>query len=345
MNSNETILEVKDLKMHFPIKKGVFKSVIGHVRAVDGVNFIIRAGEKVGLVGESGCGKTTTGRCVIRLIEPTGGSINYRRNGEMVDLLAIDDQEMKQVRKEMQIIFQDPFSSLDPRMSIADIIAEPLRIQGMRSRSDRMDIVKSLLNRVGLSEYHMNRYPHEFSGGQRQRIGIARALSLNPKFVVCDEPVSALDVSVQAQVLNLLSELQEEFNLSLLFIAHNLNVIEHISDRVLVMYLGRIVEASPAGELYEYPYHPYTEALLGSIPDGDPRVKKKRMPLEGTVPNPAKPPVGCNFNTRCRYAQEKCFKEDPVLVDVPDRPDHQVACHYASELSLKNYFAFKERVK
>lgn len=342
MNEGDVILEVKDLVKHFPIRKGVFRSVVGHVRAVDGVSFYIKKGEKVGLVGESGCGKTTTGRCVIRLIEPTSGTINYRYDGKTVNLMELEKNELKDLRKNLQIIFQDPFSSLDPRMSVRDIIAEPLTIQGIGTRAERTDKVKMLLDRVGLNEYQMNRYPHEFSGGQRQRIGIARSLALNPDLLICDEPVSALDVSVQAQVLNLLAELQEEFDLSLLFVAHNLNVIEHISDRVIVMYLGKVVEAAKADEIYEHPHHPYTEALLGSIPDGDPTIRKKRQVLEGTVPDPSNPPTGCNFNTRCKYAQDICFKEEPPLVELEDYQEHATACHFAGDLKLNSYYDFRD---
>ena len=341
MNAPQTLLEVDNLTKHFPIRKGVFKTVAGYVRAVDGVSFSVGAGEKVGLVGESGCGKTTTGRCVIRLIEPTSGSIRYRKDGELVDLMEAEPAELKRLRRELQVIFQDPFSSLDPRMSVRDIIAEPLRIQGMGTHAKNTERVRYLLERVGLADHHMNRYPHEFSGGQRQRIGIARALALNPRFIVCDEPVSALDVSVQAQVLNLLAELQQEFGLSLLFVAHNLSVIEYVSDRVIVMYLGKIAEVATAKQLYTNPRHPYTEALLGSIPEGDPRVKKVRQPLQGTVPDPSNPPAGCRFNTRCPYAKEVCFQEEPQLADVGGNGDHQAACHFTTELDLRNYQAFR----
>jgi oligopeptide/dipeptide ABC transporter ATP-binding protein len=342
MSEPQTLLEVENLTKHFPIRKGLLKTITGHVRAVDGVSFTVREGEKVGLVGESGCGKTTTGRCVIRLIEPTSGSIRYRRDNGLVDLMELEPSEMKQLRRELQVIFQDPFSSLDPRMSVRDIIAEPLRIQRMGSRTEHTERVRYLLNRVGLSDHHMNRYPHEFSGGQRQRIGIARALALNPRFIVCDEPVSALDVSVQAQVLNLLAELQQEFGLSLLFVAHNLSVIEYVSDRVIVMYLGKIAEVATARDLYTNPRHPYTEALLGSIPEGDPRVRKVRQPLQGTVPDPSNPPQGCHFNTRCPYAQDICFHDEPPLVDVDDSGNHQAACHFSDELELRNYQAFRQ---
>ena len=343
MSDRNVLLEVENLKKHFPIRKGIFKAVSGYVRAVDDVSFEVYEGEKVGLVGESGCGKTTTGRCVIRLIEPTSGSIHYHQNGNRIDLMETDGSDLKELRKEMQIIFQDPFSSLDPRMSVRDIIAEPLKIQGMGNRKENTERVEYLLGRVGLSRYHLNRYPHEFSGGQRQRIGIARSLALQPKFIVCDEPVSALDVSVQAQVLNLLAELQEEFGLSLLFVAHNLNVIEHISDRVIVMYLGKIVEIATAQEIYENPHHPYTEALLGSIPEGDPRRRKIRRPLQGTVPDPANPPEGCNFNTRCPYAKDICFSEEPPLVQTEGSADHRSACHFKEELKLKNYYDLRKR--
>jgi peptide/nickel transport system ATP-binding protein len=304
------LLEVKNLKMHFPIQQGFFRRVVGHCRAVDGVSFFIREGETLGLVGESGCGKTTAGRCILRAYEPTAGEIRFRLNGEMVNVLGLHKSEMAPFRRQIQIIFQDPFSSLNPRMTVMDIIAEPLVVNGVAK----------------------GRYPYAFSGGQRQRIGIARALALRPKLVVCDEPVSALDVSIQAQTLNLLEDLQQEFGLTYLFIAHDLSVVEHISDRVAVMYLGTLVELARADELYCNPLHPYTEALLSAVPRTDPDHVTQRIILPGDVPSPADPPSGCKFHPRCRYAQEVCQTEDPEWHERSE--DHWVACHLADELSL-----------
>ncbi len=337
MNENNVILEVENLKKFFPIHKGIFRKVVGYVKAVDDVNFFIREGETLGLVGESGCGKSTTGRCIIKLLEPTEGKINFRLNGELKDIAKAEREEMKEIRRNIQIIFQDPFSSLDSRMSIRDIIAEPLYVNKIGNRKSRTKRVKELLERVGLSSYHMNRYPHEFSGGQRQRIGIARALALNPRVIICDEPVSALDVSVQAQVLNLLEDLQKDFGLTYLFVAHDLSVVEHISDRVMVMYLGKIVEIADADKIYQNPKHPYTEALLGSIPVGDPRSNKKRIPLGGNVPDPSNPPAGCNLHPRCPYAQDRCKEEEPVLLELDGEKNHYVSCLYAEELNLSGY--------
>jgi oligopeptide transport system ATP-binding protein len=298
--AGDTLLEVKNLKKHFPIKGGVFSKTIGHVYAVDGVSFTLQSGETLGLVGESGCGKSTTGRTILRLIEPTEGSVVF----EGQEITELDKGDMRSLRREMQIIFQDPYASLNPRMTVGSIIGEPLEIHKIARGSEKEDQVASLLEKVGLRSEDMRKYPHEFSGGQRQRIGIARALGLNPKLIVCDEPVSALDVSIQAQVINLLEDLQEEFGLSYLFIAHNLNVVEHISDRVAVMYLGKIVELTTDTELYTNPQHPYTEALLSAVPVPDPTVEKRRIILQGDVPSPINPPniggghwVACHLRT------------------------------------------------
>jgi oligopeptide/dipeptide ABC transporter ATP-binding protein len=311
----ETLVSVRGLVKHFPVEGSD-----DVVRAVDDVSFDIFAGETLGLVGESGCGKSTVGRCLLRLIEPTAGEIVF----EGQDVLSLDKKRLRQLRREMQIIFQDPYASLNPRMKIGDIIGEPLVIHDQGTRSERRDRVASLLQRVGLDPDYMNRYAHEFSGGQRQRIGVARTLALNPKLIVADEPVSALDVSVQAQVVNLLQELQEEFKLTYLFISHGLAVVEHISTRVAVMYLGRIVEIADAAELYAQPLHPYTQALLSAIPIPDPRQKRKRIILQGDVPTPINPPSGCRFRTRCPIAIEECARVDPELREVA--PGHHVAC-------------------
>jgi len=312
---NETLVSVRGLVKHFPVE-----GTDDVVRAVDGVSFKIFAGETLGLVGESGCGKSTVGRCLLRLIEPTAGEVNFLAT----NILTLDRKELRQLRREMQIIFQDPYASLNPRMKIGDIIAEPLIIHKQGTKQSRRERVAELLTRVGLDPDYMNRYAHEFSGGQRQRIGVARTLALNPKLIVADEPVSALDVSVQAQVVNLLQELQEEFKLTYLFISHGLAVVEHISTRVAVMYLGRIVEIASAAELYAEPLHPYTQALLSAIPVPDPKQKRKRIILQGDVPTPINPPSGCRFRTRCPIAIEECAHIDPELREVS--PDHQVAC-------------------
>jgi oligopeptide/dipeptide ABC transporter ATP-binding protein len=313
--SRETLVSVRGLVKHFPVEGSD-----DVVRAVDGVSFQIFAGETLGLVGESGCGKSTVGRCLLRLIEPTAGQVNFQGR----DILALDKKQLRQIRREMQIIFQDPYASLNPRMKIGDIVGEPLVIHNEGTKSDRRERVAQLLRRVGLDPDYMNRYAHEFSGGQRQRIGVARTLALNPKLIVADEPVSALDVSVQAQVVNLLQELQQEFRLTYLFISHGLAVVEHISTRVAVMYLGRIVEIAPAAELYAQPLHPYTQALLSAIPIPDPRQKRNRIILQGDVPTPINPPSGCRFRTRCPIAIEDCANIDPELREV--LPGHSVAC-------------------
>jgi len=315
------LLEVTDLKMHFPVTTGMFSKTTGHVRAVDGVSFSLDAGETLGLVGESGCGKTTVSRSLLRLIEPTSGSVVF----DNVDILKLNPKRLRQMRAELQIIFQDPFSSLNPRMTIESIIAEPLRNHQQLSKKDLREKVASLMQKVGLLPEQANRYPHEFSGGQRQRIGIARALALNPKVIICDEPVSALDVSIQAQVINLLVQLQEELGLSYLFIAHDLSVVEHISDRVAVMYLGKIVEMTSDKELYSNPQHPYTQALLSAVPVPDPSMKRERILLKGDVPSPLDPPAGCPFHTRCHEVDSQCLIEEPVYKDLGN--NHWVACH------------------
>ncbi len=316
------LLSVRGLKKYFPIKGGVFAREVDRVHAVDGVSFDIADGETLGLVGESGCGKSTTGRCVMRLIEPSEGEIWFQNR----NVTALEGEELRAIRRDIQIIFQDPFASLNPRHTVSGIVGEALLIHGLaKSRRDVEDRVVELLETVGLQSGHLRRFPHEFSGGQRQRIGIARALAVKPKLIVCDEPVSALDVSVQAQVINLLEDLQEKFGLTYLFIAHDLSVVEHISNRVAVMYLGRIVEIAPARALYDNPQHPYTEALLSAVPIPDPSLKRTRIKLEGDVPNPIRPPPGCHFHTRCPIAEARCSQSAPPLKQMAD--GHMVACH------------------
>ena len=316
------LLEVQNLKKHFPIKKGILSRTVGNVLAVDGVSFTLKRGETLGLVGESGCGKTTVGRSILRLTEPTSGQVTF--NGQ--DLLELGREKLRQVRASFQIIFQDPFSSLNPRMNVGQIIAEPIKNHLKESRPDIRKRVAYLMEKVGLHPEQVNRYPHEFSGGQRQRIGIARALALNPLAIVCDEPVSALDVSIQAQVINLLAQLQEQMNLSYLFISHDLSVVEHISDRIAVMYLGRFVELATDQELYHNPLHPYSQALLSAVPVPDPEVRKKGIILEGDVPSPLNPPSGCTFRTRCPERKEVCAHEAPIFRDLGGA--HWVACHF-----------------
>jgi peptide/nickel transport system ATP-binding protein len=333
-----TLLHVAGLKKHFPIQQGFLRRVVGHVRAVDGVDFFIKRGETFGLVGESGCGKTTTGRAVLRAVEPTGGEIHFwdRELGQ-IDVRKLDESRLRTFRRHTQMIFQDPYSSLNPRMTLLDIVGEPLLNNGIGGQ-ERTDRVAKLLEMVGLRPEYIHRYPHAFSGGQRQRIGIARALALNPQLVVCDEPVSALDVSIQAQTLNLLQDLQEEFGLTYLFVAHQLNVVEHICDRVAVMYVGKLVEMAETEALFHSPLHPYTEALMGSVPRPHPRLRGERIVLEGEIANPANPPSGCYFHPRCPYAIDRCKHEEPALREI--HPDHYVKCHRAEELTLRGVEAY-----
>lgn len=332
--ANENILEVKDLKMHFPIYRGILQRVAGHVKAVDGVSFSLKNREVLGLVGESGCGKTTVGRTILRLYDPTAGEIRYQReSGEWVDIARIKLRDMKPLRREMRMIFQDPFSSLNPRLTVKDLISEPLEIHNVAHGKEAEQRVADLMAAVGLNPAYMRRYPHEFSGGQRQRIGLARTLSLNPRLIVADEPVSALDVSVQAQVLNLLQDLREQMGLTIIFVAHDLSVVEHISDRIAVMYVGKIVELAETYELLHHLFHPYTEALLSAIPPADPDIHPNRISLVGEVPSPANPPTGCIFHPRCNYAKPDCRETEPVLTEIS--PGHFVSCHYAKELSLR----------
>ena len=317
------LIQVDGLVKHFPVRAGLFQRVKNWVQAVDHVSFTIREGETLGLVGESGCGKTTVGRTMLRLVEPTAGKVLF----DGTDIFQLSERELKDIRREMQIIFQDPYASLDPRVPVGELIMEGLNIHGIGTKQERFEVMLDVLHKVGLESYHARRYPHEFSGGQRQRIGIARALTLLPKFIVCDEPVSALDVSIQSQVLNILKELQAEYSLTYLFIAHNLSVVEHISDRVAVMYLGKIVEMTSRDELFRNPMHPYTQALISAIPIPDPHLKRKRILLKGDVPSPLDPPKGCRFHTRCPVAVEQCSQEEPSFLAITI--DHWVACWLA----------------
>jgi oligopeptide transport system ATP-binding protein len=326
------LLRVEHLKMYFPITQGIIlQRQVGWVRAVDDITFTVKRGETLGLVGESGCGKSTTGRAILQLYKPTGGTVNFLNK----NLTTLGGGELRKMRREMQMIFQDPYASLNPRMTVGSIIGEPLEIHNLARGREKQERVQELLRIVGLNPYFANRYPHEFSGGQRQRIGIARALAVQPSFIVCDEPISALDVSIQAQVINLLEELQEQFNLTYLFIAHDLSVVRHISDRVAVMYVGKIVELTTRDLLYERPLHPYTKALLSAVPIPDPAVERKRqrMILTGDVPSPVNPPSGCRFHPRCPFAQEVCKEKEPELLQV--EPNHYAACHFWDEIQAR----------
>jgi len=318
-------IQVKSLKKYYPVKGGVLQRVVGWVQALDDVSFTIRTGETLGLVGESGCGKSTVGRTMLRLVEPTSGEVYL----DSVNIFNLKGNDLKKVRRDMQIIFQDPYASLDPRTTIGDSIMEGLRIHNIGNPKERFDVAINMLRKVGMEDYHARRYPHEFSGGQRQRIGIARALALLPRFIVCDEPVSALDVSIQSQVLNILKDLQAEMGLTYLFIAHNLSVVEHISNRVAVMYLGKMVELTDRDELYRNPLHPYTQALMSAIPVANPKLKRERMILKGDVPSPLNPPKGCRFHPRCPFVMDICSQQEPEFKEI--LPQHKVACWYVEE--------------
>ncbi|MEH6991479.1 dipeptide ABC transporter ATP-binding protein [Neobacillus drentensis] len=330
MSENKPILEIKGLKKYFPIKTGFFNKVTGHVQAVDGVDFNVMPGETLGIVGESGCGKSTTGRTILRLLNPSAGEVWF--NGK--DLAKLSKEEMRQMRKEIQMVFQDPYASLNPRKTIRQILLEPLKVHGIgSSHGERMKKVEEIIEVVGLRKEHLDRHPHDFSGGQRQRIGIARALILKPKVIIADEPVSALDVSIQSQVLNLLKDLKKEFNLTLIFISHDLSVVRHLCDRIAVMYLGRVVEIADKKQLFTNPSHPYTRALLSAVPIANPKAKRKRVILQGDLPSPANPPSGCTFHPRCPVANESCKTKIPILQDIDS--GHQVSCHLFTEGKVK----------
>jgi len=340
---NDVQLQVKNLKMWFPIQKGFLRHTVGHVKAVDDVSLTVNSGETLGLVGESGCGKTTIGRCIMRAYDPTAGEMLYKNSdGDTVDLAKVPANELKRYRRELRMIFQDPYSSLNPRLTVMDIVADPLIVHGIAKGKELEDRVAALLKRVGLRPEYMRRYPHAFSGGQRQRIGLARSMALDPRLVIADEPVSALDVSVQAQILNLMRDLQVEMNLTYIFISHDLSVVEYISDRVAVMYVGKLVEVSKTEDLFHNPKHPYTEALLSAVPKTDPRLRTKRIVLEGEVADPAHPPTGCYFHPRCKYAKERCSSDAPDLHDIGG--NHLVACHFADQLSLRGVVSIRSGV-
>jgi oligopeptide transport system ATP-binding protein len=334
MNATAPLLIVENLKKYFVVRKRGPQRGKAVVQAVDDVSFNIHEGETLGLVGESGCGKTTVGRTVLRLYRPTSGRVSFRVGNDTVDITSLPQGKLKGIRRQMQIIYQDPYSSLNPRMTIGSLLEEPMIVHGVRSRDERRERVLSILSAVGMKAEHVRRYPHEFSGGQRQRIAIARSLVLHPSLVVADEPVSSLDVSIQAQVLNLLEDLQKELGLTYLFVAHNLSVVKHISDRIAVMYLGKIVEISPTDDLFRRPRHPYTEALMSAIPVPDPDLKMHRIALQGDVPSPINPPSGCRFHPRCKYAEARCSNEEPKLKDVGN--GHFAACHFAETLTLES---------
>jgi len=333
---NDNLLEVDGLKVHFPITAGLWKRTVGHVRAVDDVSFKLKTGETLALVGESGCGKTTTGRAIMRAVEPTDGEILFKDKDDVVsDVIGMSSDRLKDIRQEMQMIFQDPFASLNPRMTIFDLVADPLKVNGLDGNSSELEArVSEMLQLVGLSTEYMRRYPHAFSGGQRQRLGIARSLVMNPRLLVADEPVSALDVSVQSQILNLMQDLQEQLNLTYLFISHDLSVVQYISDRVAVMYVGKIVEVAPTETIFTAPRHPYTQALLSSVPVPNPEVKSIGAVLEGEVADPANPPSGCYFHPRCEFAKDICRTQEPPLVEIPGSDGQYAKCHFAAEMQL-----------
>ena len=329
---NENIVEIKNLKKYYPITAGIFQRVIGHIKAVDDVSFVIPRGKTVGLVGESGCGKTTISKCILRAVDPTSGEIHLNTEDGTNNVADMREKDLRPLRREMQMIFQDPFSSLNPRMNLFDIVSEPLLLNGVKSRTERQDRVEELLSKVGLRPEYMVRFPHAFSGGQRQRIGIARALALNPSLIVCDEPVSGLDVSVQAQVINLLMDLQDELGLSYLFVSHDLSIVRQISDSIQVMYLGRLVENGTPDEIFSSPKHPYTEALISAVPQADPDVTKNHQTLIGEIPNPSNPPDGCYFHPRCAYATDECKKTNPGLTI--EKSGRSFSCHNAKDIKL-----------